>query len=75
MPKSIFPVVAAALLLGACNQAPPQAAAPPPQYLTAPRQMPPTTVYFDTGSSTLSPQSIASIRQVRPTTGPRAMPP
>ncbi len=64
MLKSIVPVVAAALLLGACNQAPPPQAAPPPQYLTAPRQMPPTTVYFDTGSSTLSPQAVASIRQI-----------
>src|SRR5260370_10064182 len=29
-----------------------------------PRQMPPETVYFDTGSSPLSPQAMASIRQV-----------
>ena len=27
-------------------------------------QMPPATVYFDTGSSTLSPQSMATIQQV-----------
>jgi OmpA family len=64
MLKSIFPIVAATLLLGACNQAPPQAAAPPPQYLTAPSQMAPATVYFDTGSSTLSQQSMATIQQV-----------
>jgi outer membrane protein OmpA-like peptidoglycan-associated protein len=65
MLKSLFPVVAAALLLGACNQTPPpQAAAPPAQRPMALRQMPPATVYFDTGSSSLSPQAMASIRQV-----------
>jgi hypothetical protein len=64
MLNSIFPIVAAALLLGACNQPPQQAAAPPVQRAMVPRQMPPETVYFDTGSSTLSPQAMASIRQV-----------
>jgi outer membrane protein OmpA-like peptidoglycan-associated protein len=65
MLKSLFPVVAAALLLGACNQTPsPQAAAPPAQRVMAPRQMAPATVYFDTGSSTLSPQAMASIQRV-----------
>lgn len=62
--KSVIPVVATALLLGACNPTPTQTAAPPPQRMTAPRQLPPATVYFDTGSSTLSPQSMASIKQV-----------
>jgi OOP family OmpA-OmpF porin len=64
MLKSLFPVLAAALLLGACNPAPPQAAAPPTQRGTTLRQMPPATVYFDTGSSTLSPQAMVSIQQV-----------
>jgi hypothetical protein len=64
MLKSLFPVVAAALLLGACSQTPPPPPAPPAQSAMAPRQMTPATVYFDTGSSTLSPQSMASIRQV-----------
>jgi outer membrane protein OmpA-like peptidoglycan-associated protein len=66
MLKSLFPVVAAALLLGACNQTPPppQAAAPPAQRAMASRQMAPATVYFDTGSSSLSPQSMTTIRQV-----------
>jgi outer membrane protein OmpA-like peptidoglycan-associated protein len=64
MLKSMFPIVDAALLLGACNQPPQQAAAPPAQRVMAPRQMPPATGYFDTGSSTLSPQAMASIRQV-----------
>jgi OmpA family len=64
MLKSLFPVLAAALLLGACSQTPQQAAAPPPPPAMAARPMPPATVYFDTGSSTLSPQSMASIRQV-----------
>jgi hypothetical protein len=63
MLKSIFPIVAAALLLGACSQTPPPPA-PPAQRAMAPRQMPPATVYFGTGSSTLSPESMASIRQV-----------
>lgn len=64
MLKSLFPVVAAALLLGACSQTPQQAAAPPPPPAMAPRAMPPATVYFDTGSSTLSPQAMTSIQQV-----------
>jgi hypothetical protein len=64
MLKSIFPIVAAALLLGACSQTPPPPPAPPAQRAMAPRQMPPATVYFGTGSSTLSPESMASIRQV-----------
>src|SRR3984893_7750961 len=64
MLKSIFPIVAAALLLGACSQTPPPPPAPPPQRAMAPRQMPPSTVYFGTGSSTLSPESMATIQQV-----------
>jgi len=64
MLKSIFPIVAAALLLGACSQAPPPPPAPPAQRAMAPQQMPPATVYFGTGSSTLSPESMATIQQV-----------
>jgi OmpA family len=65
MLKFLFPVVAAALLLGACNPTPPPPPpAPPPQPAMAPSQMPPATVYFATGSSTLSPESMATIRQV-----------
>jgi hypothetical protein len=64
MLKSIFPIVAAALLLGACSQTPPPPPAPPPQRAMAPSQMPPATVYFGTGSSTLSPESRATIQQV-----------
>jgi outer membrane protein OmpA-like peptidoglycan-associated protein len=66
MLKSLFPVIAAALLLGACSQTPQQAAAPPPPPppAMAARPMPPATVYFDTGSSTLSPQAMTSIQQV-----------
>ena len=64
MLKSIFPIVAAALLLGACNQPPPQAAAPPAQHSMAPSPMPPATVYFATGSSTLSQEFMATIQQV-----------
>jgi len=64
MLKSLFSVLAVALLLGACSQTPQQAAAPPPPPAMATRPMPPATVYFDTGSSTLSPQSMASIRQI-----------
>lgn len=64
MLRSLLPVVAAALLLGACEQPPSQAPAssvPPP---AQPVQGPPTAVYFDTGRATLSPQATASIRQV-----------
>jgi len=64
MLKSLFPVVAAALLLGACSQTPPPPPAPPAQRAMAPRQMPPATVYFGTGSSTLSPESMATIQQI-----------
>lgn len=64
MLKSLFPVAAAAMMLGACNQAPQQAAAPPVQHAMTPNQMPPTTVYFDTGSSALSPQAMSSIQQI-----------
>jgi hypothetical protein len=64
MLKSLFLVVAAALLLGACSQAPPPPPAPPAQRAMAPSQMPPATVYFATGSSTLSPESMATIQQV-----------
>ena len=63
MLKSLIPALAAALLLGACNE-PPQAAAPPAPPPTVARQMPPATVYFDSGSATLSQQAMASIRQV-----------
>ena len=64
MLKSLLPVVAAALLLGACSQTPPPPPPPPPQRAMAPSQMPPTTVYFATGSSTLSPEAMSSIQQV-----------
>ena len=64
MLKSLFPVVAVALLLGACSQTPPPPPAPPAQRAMAPRQMPPVTVYFASGSSTLSPESMATIQQV-----------
>jgi hypothetical protein len=64
MLKSLFLVVAAALLLGACSQAPPPPPAPPAQRAMAPQQMPPATVYFGTGSSTLSPESRGPIQQV-----------
>ena len=65
MLKSLFSVVAVALLLGACSQTPPPPPpAPPAQSAMAPSQMPPATVYFATGSSTLSPESMATIQQV-----------
>jgi hypothetical protein len=65
MLKFLFSVVAAALLLGACSQTPPPPPpAPPAQRAMAPSQMPPATVYFGTGSSTLSPESMATIQQV-----------
>ena len=64
MLKSIFPVVAAALLLGACSQTPPPPPAPPPQRAMAPIPMPPATVYFASGSATLSQESMATIQQV-----------
>ena len=64
MLKSIFPIVAAALLLGACNPTPPPPPPPPALSAMAPSQMPPATVYFATGSSTLSPESMATIQQV-----------
>ena len=64
MLKSIFPVVAAALLLGACSQTPPPPPAPPPQQAMAPAPMPPATVYFASGSATLSQESMATIQQV-----------
>ena len=64
MLKSLLPVIAAALL-GACNQTPPPPPpAPPAQSAMAPRQMPPATVYFDTGSSTVSSEAMATIQQV-----------
>ena len=65
MLKSLFPVVAAAFLLCACSQTPPPPPpAPPVQRAMAPSPMPPATVYFATGSSTLSPQAMSSIQQV-----------
>jgi OmpA family len=65
MLQSLFPIVAAALLLGACSQTPPPPPpAPPAQRAMVPSQMPPATVYFATGSSTLSPESMATIQQV-----------
>lgn len=64
MPKPLFPIIAAALLLGACTQPPPQAAAPPVQRVVPPGEVPPTIVYFNTGSSTLTPQATTSIQQV-----------
>src|SRR5690348_14377584 len=63
MLKSLLLVAAAALLLGACEQPASQAAAPA-QRTVQPGQMSPMAVYFDTGSSTLSQQAMASIRQV-----------
>ena len=63
MPKFLFSLIAVALLLGACSQTPPPPP-PAPQAQPAPRQMPPATVYFETGRSTLSPQSMATIQQV-----------
>ena len=65
MLRFLFSVVAATLLLGACSQTPPPPPpAPPAQRAMAPSQMPPATVYFATGSSTLSPESMATIQQV-----------
>jgi hypothetical protein len=64
MLKSLFSLVAAALLLGACNPTPPPPPPPPPQRAMAPSPMPPTTVYFATGSSALSPEAMSSIQQV-----------
>ena len=64
MLKSLYPVVVAALLLGACSQTPPPPPAPPPQRAMAPSQMPPATVYFASGSATLSQESMATIQQV-----------
>jgi hypothetical protein len=60
--KSLFCVVAAALLLSACSPTPPPPP-PPPQRAMAPSPMPPVTVYFASGSSTLSPQAMSSIQQ------------
>ena len=62
MLKSLFCVVAAALLLGACSQTPPPP--PPAPRAMAPRQLPPATVYFASGSSTLSSEAMGTIRQV-----------
>lgn len=59
MLKSLSRIVAAALLLSACSQTP-----PPPQRAMAPSPMSPATVYFVTGSSTLSLEATASIQQV-----------
>ena len=59
MLKCLFALAAAALLLSACSQTPPPSA----QRAMVPRQMPPATVYFDTGSSTLSSQSMARIQR------------
>jgi OmpA family len=64
MLKSLYSVVAAALLLGACSQTPPPPPAPPPQHAMAPSPMPPATVYFASGSATLSQESMATIQQV-----------
>ena len=69
MLKSVFPmfvpILAAALLLGACNNAPSQAAPPPPPTrLALTGTTPGTAVYFATDGSTLSPKAAASIRQV-----------
>ena len=62
MLKSLFCVVAAALLLSACSQPPPPP--PPAPRAMAPRQLPPATVYFASGSSTLSSEAMGTIRQV-----------
>ena len=65
MLRFLFSVVAATLLLSACSQTPPPPPpAPPAQRAMAPSQMPRATVYFATGSSTLSPELIATIQQV-----------
>ena len=66
MLKPLISVVAAALLLSACSQTPPPPPPPPPppQRAMAPSPMPPTTVYFATGSSALSPEAMSSIQQV-----------
>ena len=64
MLKSLFAVAATALLLGACNQTPPPPPAPPPQRAMAPSPMPPATVYFASGSATLSQELMATLRQV-----------
>jgi hypothetical protein len=59
--KSLVPVIAAALMLGACSQPPPQAAAPV-QRVVPPGEVPPMTVYFDTGRSTLSAQAASVVQ-------------
>jgi len=59
MLKSLFAVIAAALLLGACDQPAPQAAPPPP-----PPPAPPTyMVFFDWDRSNLSSQAMNTIKQ------------
>jgi hypothetical protein len=64
MLKSILPILAAAFLLAACSNPPPQAAAPPPTRMALTSAAPPTAVTFATDRATLSPQAMASIRQV-----------
>ena len=64
MLKSIVPILAAALLLGACNDAPSQAAPPPPTRMALTGTAPATAVYFATDRATLSPKAADSIRQV-----------
>ena len=64
MLKSIVPILAAALLLGACNNAPSQASPPPPTRMALTGTAPATAVYFATDRATLSPKAADSIRQV-----------
>jgi hypothetical protein len=64
MLKSIVPILAAAFLLGACSNPPPQATAPPPTRMALTSAQPAVAVTFATDRATLSPQAMASIRQV-----------
>jgi outer membrane protein OmpA-like peptidoglycan-associated protein len=64
MLKSLLAVAAAMSLLAACAQPAQPDAAPGVQRATPPVEMPPTTVYFDSGRSTLSEEAKGLIGQV-----------
>ena len=75
MLNSIIPVVAAALLLGACNRRAAGHRAAGSAVRWRRRPMPPATVYFDSGSATLSQKATATIQQVAANYRTAAMPP
>lgn len=65
MPKSLLAFAAATALLAACAAPPPQQVAAPPAQQAVPRvELLPTTVYFDSGRSTLTEEAKGLIRHV-----------